>query len=70
MWLLSPLGKLHGPSFEQIWIPFTQENFVPSRVEMNQAVLEERMFKSYTNVYFYDVAIIYPEKNEKLRHLT
>ena len=30
--LLSPLWKGRGPSFKQIWIPFTQEYFVPSLV--------------------------------------
>ena len=32
--LLSSLGKGHGPSFEQIWIPSTQGCFVPSLVEL------------------------------------
>ena len=32
--LLSPVGKVYGPSFEQNWIdPFDQECFVPSLVE-------------------------------------
>ena len=30
--LLSPLGKGHGHSFEETWIPFIQECFVPSLV--------------------------------------
>ena len=30
--LLSPLGKGRGHSFEETWIPFTQECFVPSLV--------------------------------------
>ena len=28
--LLSPLGKGHGPSFEETWIYFTQGCFVPT----------------------------------------
>ena len=39
--LLSPLGKRQGPSFEQIRIPFTQGCFVPSLVQIGQAVLEK-----------------------------
>ena len=31
--------------FEQIWIPFTQGYFVPSLVETDWAVLEEKIFK-------------------------
>ena len=40
---LSPLGKGRGPSFEQIWIPFTQGCFVPSLVEIGPVVLEKKM---------------------------
>ena len=43
--LLSPLGKGHGPSFEQIWIPITQGCFVPSMVKIGQVVLEKKIFK-------------------------
>ena len=39
--LLSPLGKGHGSSFEQTWIHFTQESFVPSLIEISQVVLEK-----------------------------
>ena len=42
--LLSPLGKGCGPSFEQNWIPFFQEFFVPSLDKIVQMVLEEKMF--------------------------
>ena len=31
--------------FEQIWIPFTQGYFVPSLVETDWAVLEQKIFK-------------------------
>ena len=32
---------MHSLSFEQIWIPFTQEYFVPSLVEIGPEVLED-----------------------------
>ena len=41
---LSTLGKGHGPSFEQSWIPFTQGCFVPSLVEIGPVVLEKKIF--------------------------
>ena len=44
--LLSPLGEGWGPSFEQTWIPFTQEYFVPSLVKIGPVVLEKTIFKS------------------------
>ena len=44
----TPFGKGHGPSFEQIWIPYTQGCFVPSLVEIGQMVLENmKMGKVY-----------------------
>ena len=30
LFLLSPLGEVRSPSFEETWIPFTQGYFVPS----------------------------------------
>ena len=42
--LLSSLGKGQGPSFEQNKIPFTQECFVPSLVEIGSLVLEKEIF--------------------------
>ena len=36
-------GKGWGPSFEQTWIPYTQEYFVPSLVEIGPVVLEKKM---------------------------
>ena len=39
------LGKERGPSFEQIWIRFTQGCFVPSFVEIGSVVLEKKVFK-------------------------
>ena len=41
--LLSALGKVRGPSFEQTHIPFTQECFVPSLFEIGLVVLEKKM---------------------------
>ena len=40
---LSPLLVGRGPSFEQTWIPFNQEYFVPSLVEIGPVVLEKKM---------------------------
>ena len=40
---LSPLWEGLSPSFEQTWIPFTQEDFVPSLVEIGPVVLEKKM---------------------------
>ena len=42
--LLFPLGKGWGPSFEQTWIHFIQECFVPSLVEIGIVVLEKKIF--------------------------
>ena len=39
------LGKRWGPSFEQTWIPFTRGCIVPSLVEIDPVVLEEKIFK-------------------------
>ena len=33
-----------GPSFEQTWIPFIQEYFVPSLVEIGLVVKEKNIF--------------------------
>ena len=38
--LLYPLGKEHGPSFEQTWIPFTYVCFVSSSFEIGRVVLQ------------------------------
>ena len=40
---LSHLWERSGHSFEQTWIPFTQEYFVPSMVEIGPVVLEKKM---------------------------
>ena len=42
VWLLSPLGKMHGPSFEQTSIPYTQVWFVPILIKIGPVVLEKR----------------------------
>ena len=39
--LLPPLGKWRDPSFEQTWIPTTQQCFVQSLVEIGPVVLEK-----------------------------
>ena len=41
--LLSPLRKGRGPSFEQIWIPFTRECFVLILVKISPEVLEKKI---------------------------
>ena len=43
--LLSPLRKGCGPSFDLIWIPFTQGCFLPSLVEIDPVVLEKKILK-------------------------
>ena len=43
---ICPLGKGRGPSFEQYWIPFTQEWFMLILVESGPVVLEKKIFKS------------------------
>ena len=43
IWLLSPLGKGRGPSFEQTWVPFTQTCFVLSLVKISPVVLVKKM---------------------------
>ena len=46
-----PFGKGRGPSFEQIWIPFSEGCFVTSLVEIGSVVLEMKMkmWKVYNN---------------------
>ena len=36
-------GKGNGPSFEEIWIPFSQKCFVPSLVDIRPMVFEKKM---------------------------
>ena len=55
--ILSLLENERDPSFEQTWIPFTQECFVPSLFEVNQVLLEKKIFKK-TSVHFHYVVII------------
>ena len=40
--LLSPFGKGTGPLFEQIWIPFTLQCFVPNLAEIGREFLEKK----------------------------
>ena len=41
--VITPLGIGQGPSFEQTWIPLTQEWCVPSLVKIGPVVLEKKM---------------------------
>ena len=50
---ISPWKK-QGPLFEQTWIPYTQECFVPSLVKIGPVVLEKM------SIYFYYFPIICP----------
>ena len=43
--IISPPGKGRDPSFEQTWIPFTKEYFVPSLVGIGPVVLEKKILK-------------------------
>ena len=46
------LWEWNGSSFEQTWIPFTQECFVPSLVGICTVVLEEKFFL-ISSMYFH-----------------
>ena len=54
--MLSPLGKEHGHSFEETWIPFTQRCILPSLVEIGSVVLEN-VFKFHQCIFLYFVII-------------
>ena len=59
--LLSPLGKVYGPSFEHNWIPFIQGCFLPSLVEIGPVVMELKIFKfSTVTMYCCHFVIISP----------
>ena len=45
--VLSPLGKRRGPSFEQTWIPSTEEFFVGRLIEIDPVVLEKKILKYF-----------------------
>ena len=47
---------MHGPLFEQIWIPFTQEYFVSCLVEIGSAVLK-KIFKSFQYFSIFDLPL-------------
>ena len=52
--LLSPLGKVHSPSFEHLWISNTQEFFVPSVLKFVLLVCRRRCFWfQYCNFYYF-----------------
>ena len=46
--LLSPLSKGSGPAFDQTWIFFSQECFVPSLVDIGPVVLEKIKCEKFT----------------------
>ena len=48
--VISPLWKGQGLSFEQTWNPFTQGCIVPSLVEIGRVVLEKKFFY-FVNVF-------------------
>ena len=56
-WKLSPLGKGQSPSFEQTWIPFTQECIVQSLVEIGPLLLEKKILKMLSMCLCYFVII-------------
>ena len=58
---ISPLERGCDPSFEQKWVPFTQECFVPSLVEISSVVLEKKIFL-ISLMYFHYFVIISPRK--------
>ena len=63
---LSPLRKAHGPSFEQIWFPFTQGCFVQSLVVIGPVVLNKKFLK------FFNVSLLFlyypPFKKGRVLH--
>ena len=65
--LLPPLEKGQGLSFEQTWISFIQECFVPSLVEIGLVVLEEFFFyfvNEFPIFHYY-----FPLENGQVLHL-
>ena len=60
IWLLSPLGKGRGPSFQQTGIPFTQKSIVPRLVEIVPLVQEMNIFFKISSMYFRYLVIICP----------
>ena len=48
---LSPLEKERGPSFEQTWISFISECFVPCLVETDPPVLERRSILNHFSYF-------------------
>ena len=66
--LLSPLGKRHGPSFKQTWIPFIQGKVVPSLVEIGPMLLDRKILKFCQRIFSYFI-IISPLKKNVALHL-
>ena len=53
---------MNGSSFEQAWIPFTQECCVAGLVEIGPMVLEQKIFKISSSMYIWYFIIISPWK--------
>ena len=65
--LLSPLGKGQGPSFEQTWIPFTQGSFVTSWVEIGSVFLKKEIFKFWQLIFA--ISQLSPFRKENAFHV-
>ena len=51
--IIVPWKKIHDPSFEQFWIPFTLEYFISCLFEISRMVLEKKIVKSCQYIYFF-----------------
>ena len=58
-----PLEKGHVPSFEQTWIPITQECFVPSLVEIGPMVFKKKIFKLLQCIFA--ISLLSPLRKER-----
>ena len=58
---LFTLLELNGSSFEQTWIPFNQECFVRSLIEISPVALGKKIFL-ISSMYFFYLEIISPWK--------
>ena len=55
-----PFENGGGASFEQTWIPFTQECFVPSLVEISPVVLKKKIFKILLMYFKFAISLLSP----------
>ena len=46
-WNIANMDKNNNQLFEQIWISFTKECYVPTLVEISPVVLLQNIFKSF-----------------------